>query len=262
MKKVISIMLMVFVSSILATPHGAFSTSGQANAFELNTITDKDINKVMEEMPLVIPEPVKTLAQSPYYAAEQLKEELRLRGVFTNVTVVQVSPVSPKRVLLLVEFPNWEVFKEVQDVFTTDDHGNLFYMGYHVRPLVPREKIPFIAKDAFDGLQACTIVNAVFVRQPTLKEAVNMLEPCMKAVSKKYGITVSASQSLMPHTNASQQAAPHGVGGQGIGILVSGQLLIGNPVLRDLNHSVNKIHGGYLLTWPAYVQYLGEIIPY
>ncbi|MBI4656603.1 MAG: hypothetical protein HY746_07645 [Elusimicrobia bacterium] len=251
MKKAISISMIVFAGALAA------------NAFELNGITAKDIAKDAQSTPIDVSEtaalrpqvseamPTTETAQkyasSPYQAAEQLKEELRLRGVFVNVKVLESHPAQ-----LSVEFPNWETFKKAQDVFATDDHGNLFYMGYYVRPQVPREKIPMNPKDAFKGLDACSIVNAVFAKQPTLKEAVSMLQPCVKAVSKKYGVLVSASESFIWHTGPtiSQQRA--------IGILVSGPLPIGNSVIRDLNHSV-EIHHGYLLAYPAYVKHFGEV---
>ncbi len=112
-----------------------------------------------------------------------------------------------------------------------------------------KEAKSFTVEDAFEGLKVCSLVNNVFAGLLPLKEAVSMLEPCMKAVSKKYGVTVLASQYLPPQTNA-----------PGIGILVSGPLPPGNPVMIDLNYSVKIIHSGYLLTHPAYVKYLGEII--
>ena len=111
-------------------------------------------------------------------------------------------------------------------------------------PAVP--KIPQFAKDAFKGLQECSIVDAMFIRQPDLKEAVGMLEPCMKAVSKRYGVSVSAKEAKIPDSS-----------GLGIGLVVSGEIMVGNPILRDLNYSI-KLHHGGLFGHPAYAGYLKD----
>lgn len=106
------------------------------------------------------------------------------------------------------------------------------------------EKIPQYPKDAFKGLQECSIVDAMFIRQPDLNESVGMLKPCMKAVSKRYGVSVSVEETKRPDSS-----------GPGIGLFVSGKLMIGNPVLIDLNYSIKIRHGG-LFGHKAYVEYL------
>lgn len=119
--------------------------------------------------------------------------------------------------------------------------GTPFYTGYTVTPREP--KIPQYAKDAFKDLRECSVADALFIRQPSLKEAVDMLEPCMKAVSKRYGVTVSVKEGKMPDS-----ADP------GIGIFVRGELMIGNPVLMDLDYSI-KLRRGGLFGHKAYVDY-------
>jgi len=110
-------------------------------------------------------------------------------------------------------------------------------------PSLPVTKIPQFAKDAFKGLQECSIVDAMFIRQPDLKEAVGMLEPCMKAVSKRYGVPVSVKEAKIPDSSD-----------LGIGLIVSGELMVGNSVLMDLDYSI-KLHHGGLFGHTAYVEY-------
>jgi len=105
-------------------------------------------------------------------------------------------------------------------------------------------RIPLNPKDAFKGLQECSIVDAMFIRQPDLKESVVMLAPCMTAVSKRYAVSVSAKEAPLPGSFDS-----------GIGVFVSGKLLIGNSVLMDLNYSIKMRHGGFF-GHRAYLQYL------
>lgn len=52
---------------------------------------------------------------------------------------------------------------------------------------------PEDAADAFAGLEACAIVYVVYIRQPSLPEAVSALTPCLEAVSKRYGAAASAA---------------------------------------------------------------------
>lgn len=52
---------------------------------------------------------------------------------------------------------------------------------------------PAEAADAFFGLEACVVVDVVYVRQPSLPEAVAALTPCLEAVSKRYGAAASAA---------------------------------------------------------------------
>ena len=56
----------------------------------------------------------------------------------------------------------------------------------------PAAANPAEAADAFSGLEACLIVDVVYVRQPSLPEALNALAPCLEAVSKRYGAAASA----------------------------------------------------------------------
>ena len=52
---------------------------------------------------------------------------------------------------------------------------------------------PQDAADAFADLEACAIVDVVYVRQPSLPEAVSALAPCLEAVSKRYGAAATAA---------------------------------------------------------------------
>lgn len=112
----------------------------------------------------------------------------------------------------------------------------------------PRPHPDLMAKDAFEGLGECSVLNAMFVRQPSLRDAVSMLGPCMQAVSRKYGVGVSVSETIV--------ASGHKLGGPpGIGIFVSGPLPMGNAVLLDLRYAVEVLRRGRLLSYPAMVKY-------
>lgn len=177
-------------------------------------------------------------AVSPEAGAKRLQAELRKRGVNAKVKAVTVPG---QRTTLAVEFSNWDEYELVQDMFEYDADNNPVYMGFPVSPRVP--KIPQYAKDAFKDLKECSIADAMFIRQPSLGESVDMLKPCMKAVSKRYGVPVSAQEGKVPATADA-----------GIGIYVRGELMIGNAVLMDLNYSIKLRHGG-LFGHKAYVEY-------
>lgn len=119
------------------------------------------------------------------------------------------------------------------------------------KPEKPRPPLP---KTAFGGLDECSVANARFFKQPALQEAVKMLAPCMAAVSKRYGVMVSAASGLL--------SKPGWRGGvPGIKILVSGELPAGSRVMDDLSFTVDTLHQGILLTYAAKVEYLGVIRP-
>ena len=85
-------------------------------------------------------------------------------------------------------------------------------------------------KDAFTSSgEACMIVDIVYVRQPSLKEAVKALAPCLQAVSKAYKTALAAVE-----------------GDKKIVIAVSGVLAEGNTLLTDVEHAL-KIRKGSLL---------------
>lgn len=113
-----------------------------------------------------------------------------------------------------------------------------------------------LGTNAFANLDECRILDVKFVKQPALREAVGMLRPCVQAVGKKYGVTVTASEFLMESLTALPPVKT-----PGIGILISGRIPAGNTVYNDLRFSVKVLRGGSLLCHPAVVEYLGEIAP-
>lgn len=104
---------------------------------------------------------------------------------------------------------------------------------------------PQLAKDAFEGLDACSIVDAMFSKRPTLRDAQEMLIPCIRAVSKKYNVLVSPAIKTDPQPS--------------IDIYIMSLMPPGNTALVDLEYSISR-RGGYLLTYPARAEYLGDLI--
>ena len=96
------------------------------------------------------------------------------------------------------------------------------------------------AGDAFAGLEECQVVDLVYVRQPSLPEAVGALTPCLEAVSKRYGASATAA--------ADQKALV-------IRIPVTAAE---SPLARDLAAGVAK-RGGLLVGFPARVS--AELAP-
>lgn len=100
---------------------------------------------------------------------------------------------------------------------------------------------PEDAADAFADLEACAIVDVVYVRQPSLPEALSALAPCLEAVSKRYGAAATAAAGdakalvIRIPVTASQTA-----------------------LARDLNAAIAK-RGGSLIGFPARVS--AELAP-
>lgn len=103
-------------------------------------------------------------------------------------------------------------------------------------PVRPEE-----AADAFAGLEACTLVDLVYIRQPSLPEAVAALAPCLEAVSKRYG--------------AAAAAAPADAKSLVIRIPVAASA---SALARDLGAAIAK-RGGRLVGYPARVS--AELAP-
>lgn len=121
-------------------------------------------------------------------------------------------------------------------------------------PIPAKSVVPpgLVPKDAFEGLEACSIVTGMYhlPRPISLQVAVQMLMPCMDAVSRKYHVGVGVGDTI----------------GTGyppeIHIFVSGDagdtLPMGSIAYIDLKHSV-AIRHGRLLGYRASVKYLGKM---
>ncbi len=59
----------------------------------------------------------------------------------------------------------------------------------------PHAASRFVYADAFAGIQACIVVDAKFIMQPTMKDALGMLKPCLDEVSKSLNAPVFAEQA-------------------------------------------------------------------
>ncbi len=112
--------------------------------------------------------------------------------------------------------------------------------------IVPSDSRP---KDAFGLDEACAIVDARFIRQPTVRGAVDMLGPCMKALSVRYGVTITAGP-----------AGPGPDGKEaGLHILIGGHLPVGNPALYNLNYALN-LRGNRIVCRPVRVVSLHPLL--
>lgn len=56
----------------------------------------------------------------------------------------------------------------------------------------PTRIVPTTAHDALREIEACRVVDVVYVRQPSVGESVDALEPCLTAMSKRYKVRISA----------------------------------------------------------------------
>lgn len=85
------------------------------------------------------------------------------------------------------------------------------------------------ARDIFTEIKACNAVDRVFAKRPTTEEALRMLAPCMKGVTKLYGNNVYAESTIMNPDN--------------IQIVVLDSVT-GKTIVEDLTAALAKRHGG------------------
>jgi len=108
--------------------------------------------------------------------------------------------------------------------------------------------------DVFKALPACTIVDAMFFRQPSMPEAIEMLNSCMQDVSARYGFQVKAGVMVSPFGGPG--SGPQG-SNRGISLVVPGNLPAGNRLLSDLRFSLKK-RNNQLFGYPAGVRQSGD----
>ncbi len=99
--------------------------------------------------------------------------------------------------------------------------------------------------DAFAGLPACAVVDAVTIRAYRLAEAVDVLQPCLKALSQRYAVEIAAAPGLV--------ARPDGQA-LGLRLSVQGVTFIGNNVREDIAYAIDGLRRGRLLGFPASVE--------
>lgn len=213
------------------------------DTIELNSISLKDINEMSLTIPEVKPQIISPELQTKF-AAQSLRKELKNLGITAKVRFFKMDfdPTFPPKFVLAVEFANWQDFEKAEHLFQKFENGSLYYQGIEVSPRVPKENFLLDEpKDAFAGLDACTIVDAVFVRQPTIEEAISYLQPCMEAVSKKY------SEQIVTYVQESHQELR-----KEKSIVVEVGTENGPFAFRDLKYAV-KIRKLHLLGWSASV---------
>ncbi len=113
--------------------------------------------------------------------------------------------------------------------------------------------LPLQPKDAFLGLPACSAVDAKTLRAWTLPEAVNVLAPCLSAVSARYALSLTADRGVVGTLS-------NGRGALGIVLSAGTTTLIGNSMVRDLNYAISQ-RGGKLLGFTAVVRRAGDPAP-
>ena len=96
--------------------------------------------------------------------------------------------------------------------------------------------------DVFQDLGACHGVDARFLVQPPLAQAVRMLESCMDALSYRYGVSIRAEGREF---EVAQAGSPRST----IAIVVSG-MVAGTQVLEQIEDSL-ALRQGRLLTYPT-----------
>ncbi len=100
--------------------------------------------------------------------------------------------------------------------------------------------------DAFEGVAACRVADAQFIKPVSLEEARQLLAPCVAALTATYGKrvaigegTVSAQGRMSAQVEVLMLEVPAGTG-------------VEAPVMKDLNKAV-AARGGRLLGHPAVV---------
>lgn len=111
--------------------------------------------------------------------------------------------------------------------------------------IVNRTVASYRAQDAFQGLAECRLVDQKPVKPYTLKEAVVALEPCLKAVTARYNISVVAEERVLaPAADAKIT---------GIALLLPPTVAINSKILRDLQSAL-KLRQNRLLGHVAEVR--------
>lgn len=99
-------------------------------------------------------------------------------------------------------------------------------------------------QDAFAGGSACSVADARPVQAFSREEAVRALAPCLRELSQRYGVAVSAEPGAVG-VNGGRDEAP------GILIRVPAEIRPDCHVLMDLSYAVREQRQGRLLGWPA-----------
>lgn len=130
------------------------------------------------------------------------------------------------------------------------------------RPLM----IPRQPKDVLENCMAID-AKALSLVEWTLPQAVGQIQSCVNHVyaegsGRGYAVSVSAARfgvRLCPEATAGRLSCQAIEEVEGIQITVEGRILTGDPVLSDLNYSLQK-RGGKLLGYHAVVNDKAEIV--
>jgi len=131
---------------------------------------------------------------------------------------------------------------------------------YHFQPepdfnlTLNNAMLPLQPKDAFLGLPTCSAVDAKTLRAWTLPEAVNVIAPCLSAVSAHYAISLKADRGVVGVLSSGHGAA------LGIVITAGATTLVGNSMARDVNYAISQ-RGGKLLGFTAILRREGDPMP-
>ncbi len=98
-------------------------------------------------------------------------------------------------------------------------------------------------RDAFQGREHCATVDVVYVKQPSVDEALSSLNECLAEVSKAYGVQVAAVK-----------------GNDEILIVLTGVIPEGSTIAADLQHAL-AIRKNRLYLHPTRLQRIGSPAP-
>jgi uncharacterized protein (DUF1810 family) len=116
----------------------------------------------------------------------------------TGNPVISAGPVkSGKAIEIVVLGEKNEAVKELIRGALSKRNNEVF--GYPAAAVVhaaaPLVASRFVYADVFAQVPACSVVDAKFIMQPTMQEALNMLKPCLEGVSRLTEAPVSANET-------------------------------------------------------------------
>lgn len=93
--------------------------------------------------------------------------------------------------------------------------------------------IPFQAKDVFRLVPQCGMLDIKTIRPFSLKEAFELLNPCIEGINSRYGVSLKARPGIVSLSAGIKGGVP------GI-VIETGAAPIISPVMRDLNHALSN----------------------
>lgn len=105
--------------------------------------------------------------------------------------------------------------------------------------------VSFAPNDAFAGIASCRILDAQTLLPYPIDEAIEAIEPCLSAVSRRYSTEISAKASILDATGRKPTL--------GLTLDIPSTLPAESPLIRDINHALG-LRKGQLLGHPTVVR--------